>query len=57
MKPSTAFVDPADNGNQVARGQAPDRITFDLDPGENVAWTALIDGANEVRELRVRSES
>jgi len=28
MKPSTAFVDPADNGNQVARGRAPDRITF-----------------------------
>ena len=28
MKPSTAFVDPADNGNQVARGRAPDPITF-----------------------------
>jgi bifunctional non-homologous end joining protein LigD len=37
-------------GSTIATIEAPDRITFDLDPGENVAWTALIDGANEVRE-------
>jgi bifunctional non-homologous end joining protein LigD len=37
-------------GSEVGKVEAPDRITFDLDPGENVAWTALIDGATEVRE-------
>jgi bifunctional non-homologous end joining protein LigD len=37
-------------GSRIGKVEAPDRITFDLDPGENVAWTALIDGANEVRE-------
>ena len=37
-------------GSKVAKVEAPDRITFDLDPGEDVPWTALIDAANEVRE-------
>ena len=37
-------------GSQIRKVEAPDRITFDLDPGENVAWTGLIEGANEVRE-------
>ena len=37
-------------GSRIGKVEAPDRITFDLDPGENVAWTALIDGANQVRE-------
>ena len=37
-------------GSKVDKVEAPDRIIFDLDPGEDVPWTALIDGANEVRE-------
>ena len=37
-------------GSKIAKVEAPDRITFDLDPGEDVPWTALIDAANEVRE-------
>ena len=31
-------------GSKVAKVEAPDRITFDLDPGEDAPWTALIDG-------------
>jgi bifunctional non-homologous end joining protein LigD len=41
-------------GSKLRRVEAPDRVTFDLDPGEDVAWTALIDTATEVRE-RLRS--
>jgi bifunctional non-homologous end joining protein LigD len=37
-------------GSTLANVEAPDRITVDLDPGEDVPWTALIDAANEVRE-------
>jgi bifunctional non-homologous end joining protein LigD len=37
-------------GSKISKVEAPDRITFDLDPGEDVPWTALIDAANEVRE-------
>src|SRR5215207_8563063 len=37
-------------GSTLAKVEAPDRITVDLDPGEDVPWTALIDAANEVRE-------
>ena len=36
--------------SKISKVEAPDRITFDLDPGEDVPWTALIDAANEVRE-------
>ncbi len=41
-------------GSKLRKVEAPDRITFDLDPGEDVPWTALIDAATEVRE-RLRS--
>jgi bifunctional non-homologous end joining protein LigD len=37
-------------GSKLAKVEAPDRITMDLDPGENVPWTTLIEAANEVRE-------
>ena len=37
-------------GSKISKVETPDRITFDLDPGEDVPWTALIDAANEVRE-------
>jgi bifunctional non-homologous end joining protein LigD len=41
-------------GSTIGNPERPDRITIDLDPGEDVAWTALIEGACEVRErLRV----
>jgi bifunctional non-homologous end joining protein LigD len=28
---------------------APDRLIFDLDPGEDVAWAAIIDAARDIR--------
>jgi bifunctional non-homologous end joining protein LigD len=31
--------------------ERPDRLIFDLDPGEGVAWKNVIDGAREVREM------
>jgi bifunctional non-homologous end joining protein LigD len=37
-------------GSTVKRMEEPDRLIFDLDPGEDVAWDAVIDGAREVRE-------
>ena len=37
-------------GSKLRKVEAPDRITFDLDPGQDVPWMALIDAANEVRE-------
>jgi bifunctional non-homologous end joining protein LigD len=36
-------------GSRVARLEQPDRLIFDLDPGEGVPWSATIDGAQEVR--------
>jgi bifunctional non-homologous end joining protein LigD len=30
--------------------EKPDRIVFDLDPGEGVEWKAIVDGAKEVRD-------
>jgi bifunctional non-homologous end joining protein LigD len=35
-------------GSRVAKLEAPDRLIFDLDPGEGVPWSATIDGAREV---------
>src|SRR5690606_5167275 len=34
----------------VERPNQPDRLIFDLDPGEGVPWTAVIEAAREVRE-------
>jgi bifunctional non-homologous end joining protein LigD len=37
-------------GSNVDHLEKPDRLIFDLDPGENVAWTAVIEAAHEVRD-------
>src|SRR5690606_9115287 len=37
-------------GATVERPNQPDRLIFDLDPGEGVPWTAVIEAAREVRE-------
>jgi bifunctional non-homologous end joining protein LigD len=37
-------------GSSMRKIDAPDRIVMDLDPAEDVAWTALIDAAIEIRE-------
>jgi bifunctional non-homologous end joining protein LigD len=37
-------------GATVGDVDHPDRLIFDLDPGPNLDWTALIDAALEVRE-------
>jgi DNA primase len=53
-------------GCRVNRVDQPDRLIFDLDPGEDVPWSAVIEAAREVRDrlgsfalnsfaLRVRS--
>jgi bifunctional non-homologous end joining protein LigD len=36
-------------GSDVARLEQPDRLIFDLDPGDGVTWTAMIEAAHEVR--------
>jgi bifunctional non-homologous end joining protein LigD len=41
-------------GSTVADIERPDRLIFDLDPGDGVSWREVIDGALEVRE-RLRS--
>jgi bifunctional non-homologous end joining protein LigD len=42
-------------GSRIASVEQPDRVTIDLDPAEDVAWTTLIEAALEVRErLRAR---
>ena len=37
-------------GSPIARLDKPDRLIFDLDPGEDVAWGEVIAAAHEVRE-------
>jgi bifunctional non-homologous end joining protein LigD len=36
-------------GSTVAKLENPDRLIFDLDPGEGIPWSAVIEGAFEVR--------
>ncbi len=36
-------------GSSFAQLEQPDRLIFDLDPGEDVPWSAVIEGAFEVR--------
>jgi bifunctional non-homologous end joining protein LigD len=36
-------------GSTVADLERPDRLIFDLDPGEDVPWSAVIEGARDVR--------
>jgi bifunctional non-homologous end joining protein LigD len=37
-------------GSTVADIERPDRLIFDLDPGDGVSWREVVDGALEVRE-------
>lgn len=37
-------------GSSVDHLEEPDRLVFDLDPGEDVPWSAVIEGAVEVRQ-------
>jgi hypothetical protein len=36
-------------GSTFSRLEEPDRLIFDLDPGEDVPWSAVIEAAHEVR--------
>ena len=37
-------------GSRIAHLEEPDRLIFDLDPGEGVSWSAVITAAKEVRD-------
>ena len=37
-------------GARIEDVEHPDRMIFDLDPGEGTEWTAVIDGAREIRQ-------
>jgi bifunctional non-homologous end joining protein LigD len=37
-------------GSSIDNLEQPDRLIFDLDPGENVPWIAVIDAAHDVRD-------
>jgi bifunctional non-homologous end joining protein LigD len=36
-------------GSTINRLEQPDRLIFDLDPGDNVPWPAVIEAAYDVR--------
>ena len=40
-------------GSRIAHLEEPDRLIFDLDPGEGVSWSAVIAAAKEVRDRLV----
>jgi bifunctional non-homologous end joining protein LigD len=42
-------------GSTIDKLEKPDRLIFDLDPGENVPWEAVIEAARDVREQARRS--
>ena len=37
-------------GSTLKNPEKPDRLVFDLDPGEGVSWDAVVQGANDVRD-------
>jgi bifunctional non-homologous end joining protein LigD len=37
-------------GSTLKNPEKPDRLIFDLDPGEGVGWDAVVQGANDVRD-------
>lgn len=37
-------------GSSLTNPGKPDRLVFDLDPGEGVSWDAVVQGANDVRD-------
>jgi bifunctional non-homologous end joining protein LigD len=37
-------------GSPLTNPGKPDRLVFDLDPGEGVSWDAVVQGANDVRD-------
>jgi bifunctional non-homologous end joining protein LigD len=37
-------------GSTLTKPERPDRLVFDLDPGEGVGWDAVVQGAVDVRE-------
>ncbi|MPR10459.1 DNA ligase D [Microvirga tunisiensis] len=37
-------------GSTLKNPEKPDRLVFDLDPGEGVGWDAVVQGANDVRD-------
>lgn len=41
-------------GSTARRPDRPDRAVFDLDPGEGVAWTQVIEAAREIRAMLAR---
>jgi bifunctional non-homologous end joining protein LigD len=38
-------------GSMIEDIENPDRLIFDLDPGEDVPWSAVIEGARDVRDM------
>ena len=38
-------------GCRIDRPDRPDRMVFDLDPGENVKWKAIVDAAKMIRQV------
>jgi bifunctional non-homologous end joining protein LigD len=43
-------------GSTVSDLERPDRLIFDLDPGEEVAWSAMIEAARELKDRLAKLE-